>query len=183
MVLPAWPPLAAPASPALLLKPELLHAGPISAATKRAATTVDILNIWSSVCSPAERQTQSTGLTIKLSSHKLRLGLVTLITRTKGYVACHAQGIITSKHIHLDPAGRFIDGTYPAIAAIARCNGIMAARSRSCRGLEVFANHTRVTSRDSQEADGWTFRLSPTLLPVSKRMDANAHRLRKLRLG
>jgi hypothetical protein len=73
--------------------------------------------------------------------------------------------------------------TYPAIAAIARCNGIMAARSRSCRGLEVFANHTRVTSRDSQEADGWTFRLSPTLLPVSKRMDANAHRLRKLRLG
>jgi hypothetical protein len=61
MVPPAWPPLAAPASPALLLKPELLHAGPISAATKRAATTVDILNIWSSVCSPAERQTQSTG--------------------------------------------------------------------------------------------------------------------------
>jgi len=28
---------------------------------ERAATTVDILNIWSSVCSPAERQTQSTG--------------------------------------------------------------------------------------------------------------------------
>jgi hypothetical protein len=101
MVLPAWPPLAAPASPALLLKPELLHAGPISAATKRAAATVDILNIWSSVCSPAEHQTQSTGLTIQLSSHKLRLGLVTLITRTKGYVACHARGITTSRAVRL----------------------------------------------------------------------------------
>jgi hypothetical protein len=54
MVLPAWPPLAAHASPALLLRPELLHASPNRPATKRAATAVGILNIWSSVCSPDE---------------------------------------------------------------------------------------------------------------------------------
>ena len=38
---------------------------------------------------------------------------------------------------------------------------------RSCRRLEVLANHPRVTSRDSQETDGRTFWLSSSLFPVS----------------
>ena len=76
MVLPAWPPLAVPPS-AMLFRPELLHASPRRPATMRAVTVPDILNIWSSVCSPTERQTQSTGLAIQPSSHKLRLGIVT----------------------------------------------------------------------------------------------------------
>ena len=42
MVLPAWPPLAVPASWALVFRPELLHASP---ARMRAATAVEILNI------------------------------------------------------------------------------------------------------------------------------------------
>jgi hypothetical protein len=40
MVLPAWPPLAGPASPALLLRPELLHAMPTRPARRMAATVL-----------------------------------------------------------------------------------------------------------------------------------------------
>jgi hypothetical protein len=45
MVLPAWPPLAVPASPALLLIPELLHASPSKPVAKRAAAAVEVFNI------------------------------------------------------------------------------------------------------------------------------------------
>jgi hypothetical protein len=67
MVLPAWPPLPAPASCALLLRPELLHASPARPAAKRAATAVGILNISSSVCSPGDCQAEFHGDRLSLS--------------------------------------------------------------------------------------------------------------------
>jgi hypothetical protein len=60
----ACPPLVAPASGAVLFRPELLQASPSRPATRMATTGVDFLNICFSVCSPAERQVQSTRLTM-----------------------------------------------------------------------------------------------------------------------
>jgi hypothetical protein len=45
MVLPAWPALAAPPSPELLLRPELLHASTSKPAGKRDTTPVDMLHV------------------------------------------------------------------------------------------------------------------------------------------
>ena len=48
-MLPAWPALAAPASCAVLLRPELLHAMPSKPARRRATIAAEILNIESSM--------------------------------------------------------------------------------------------------------------------------------------
>ena len=60
----ACPPLVAPASAAVLFRPELLQASPSRPATRMATTGVDFLNICFSVCSSAGRQVQSTRLTM-----------------------------------------------------------------------------------------------------------------------
>lgn len=53
---------------------------------------------------------------------------------------------------------------------------------RSRRRFEVLANDPRMTRRDSQQCDRRTVRMPAALLPVAQRVDADPHRLGKLRL-
>ena len=74
-----------------------------------------------------------------------------------------------------------------AIGARRRAGKRLAIRSRdpapSSGRVEVLADDSGVTSRDPEEGDGGALGVSPSLLPIPKRVNADTHGLSELGLS
>src|SRR6185436_4977712 len=54
-------------------------------------------------------------------------------------------------------------------------NEVVVYAAPSCRELDIFSNDPRMARGDAEQCDRGSLRLSPALLPVAERVDADAH--------